>query len=139
MKLELKKVLKIPHAKLRQLETTEYNSSLTFISTFNANNPNICDLLNYGENTLAQNKINILKNLKLTYAKWEPTNLKKILYLSAKQLVHLNAYKAGVNTKKQAIWVLRLHIRVVHFKTNCSCFRMEKNITFLIHICQVFF
>ena len=62
---------------LRQPKTNL--NSLTFISTFNPNNPKIFDLVKSGVNTLVENNVNPFKNIRLIHAKRQPSNLKRIL------------------------------------------------------------
>ena len=63
---------------LRQPKTIE-NNNLTFISTFNPNNPKIFDLVKSDVNTLVENNVNDFKNVRLIHAKRQPPNLKRIL------------------------------------------------------------
>ena len=49
----IQKALKIPQTKLHQPKTIE-NNKLTFMSTFNPNNPKIFDLVKSGVNTLVE-------------------------------------------------------------------------------------
>ena len=75
----IQKALKIPQTELRQPKKIENNNNLTFISTFNLNNPKIFDLVESGVNTLVENNINGIENIRLIYAKRQPPNLKRIL------------------------------------------------------------
>ena len=67
---------------LRQPKTIE-NNNLTFISTFNPNNPKICDLVKSDVNTLVENNVNDFKNVRLnsckTTASKSKTNFNKFL------------------------------------------------------------
>ena len=74
----MQKALKIPQTELRQPKTIENNNNLTFISTFNQNNPKIFDLIKSGVNTLVENNVNGFKNIRLIHAKRQPPNLKRI-------------------------------------------------------------
>ena len=79
VEIGIQKVLKIPQMELRQPKPIENNSNLTFISTFNPNNPKIFDLVKSGVNTLVENNVNGFKNIMLIHAKRQPPNLKRIL------------------------------------------------------------
>ena len=79
VEIGIQKVLKIPQMELRQPKPIENNSNLTFISTFNPNNPKIFDLVKSGVNTLVENNVNGFKNIRLIHAKRQPPNLKRIL------------------------------------------------------------
>ena len=79
VEIGIQKALKIPQTKLRQPKTIENNNNLTFISTFNPNNPKIFTLIKSGVNTLVENNINGFKNIRLIHAKRQPPNLKRIL------------------------------------------------------------
>ena len=78
VEIGIQKVLKIPQMELRQPKPIENNSNLTFISTFNPNNPKIFDLVKSGVNTLVENNVNGFKNIRLIHAKRQPPNLKRI-------------------------------------------------------------
>ena len=71
----IQKALKIPQTELRQPKTIENNNNLTFISTFNPNNPKIFGLIKSGVNTLVENNVNGFKN-RLKHAKRQSPNLK---------------------------------------------------------------
>ena len=58
----IQNALRIPQTELRQPKTNENNNNLTFISTFNPNNPKIFDLVRSGVNTLVENNVNGFKN-----------------------------------------------------------------------------
>ena len=60
---------------MRQPKTIVNDNNLTFISTFNPNNPTIFDKVNSDVN----NNVNGFKNIKLIHAKRQPPNLKIIL------------------------------------------------------------
>ena len=75
----IQKTLKIPQTKLRQSKTIENNNNLTFISTFNPNNPKIFELIKSGVYTLVENNVDGFKNIRLIHAKRQPPNLKRIL------------------------------------------------------------
>ena len=62
VEIELQKVLKITQTELPQPKTIESNNNLTFISTFNPNNPKIFDLVKSGVNALVENNVNGFKN-----------------------------------------------------------------------------
>ena len=61
VEIGIQKALKIPQTELRQPKTIENNNNLTFITTFNPNNPKIFDLVKSGVNTLVENNVNGLK------------------------------------------------------------------------------
>ena len=61
VEIGIQKALKITQTKLRQPKTIENNNNLTFISTFNPNNPKIFTLVKSGVNTLAENNVNSCK------------------------------------------------------------------------------
>ena len=79
VEIGIQKALKTPQTELHQPRTIENNNNLTFISTFNPNNPKIFDFVNSGVNTLVENNVNDLKNIRLIHAKGQPPNLKRIL------------------------------------------------------------
>ena len=79
VEIRIQKALKIPQMELRQAKTIENNNNLTFISTFNPDNPKIFDLIKPGVNTLVENNVNGFKNIRLVLAKRQPPNLKRIL------------------------------------------------------------
>ena len=54
---------------LLQHKTIENNNNLTFITTFNSNNPKIFDLVKSGVNTLVENNNNGFKNIRLIHEK----------------------------------------------------------------------
>ena len=73
------KALKIPQTELRETKTIENNNNLTFISTFNPNNPKLFELVKSGVNTLVENNANDgFKNIRLIHAKRQRPNLKRI-------------------------------------------------------------
>ena len=111
VEIGIQKALKIPQTKLRQPKTIENNNNLTFISTFNPNNPKIFTLIKSGVNTLVENNINGFKNIRLIHAKRQPPNLKRIL-VNIKQLAYSNAQTAGAYAVSNFYW--EYHIR---FKT----------------------
>ena len=76
---ELKKNFTTFQMELRQPKTIENNKNITFITTFNPNNPKIFDLVKSGVNTLVENNVNGFKNIRLIHAKRQPPNLKRIL------------------------------------------------------------
>ena len=53
----IQKALKIPQTELCQPKTIVNNNNLTFISTFNPNNPKILDLVKSGVNALDESMI----------------------------------------------------------------------------------
>ena len=57
----IQKALKIPQTKLHQTTTIENSNNLTFITTFNRNNPKIFDLVKSGVNTLVEHNSNGFK------------------------------------------------------------------------------
>ena len=69
VEIGIQKALKTPQTELRQPKTIKNNNNLTFISTFNPNNPKIFDLIKSGVNTLVENNINGFKNIRLIHAK----------------------------------------------------------------------
>ena len=79
VEIGIQKALKIPQSKLCQYKTIGNNNNLTFISTFNSNNPKIFDLVKSGVNTLVENNVNGFKKIKLIHAKRQPPNLKRII------------------------------------------------------------
>ena len=79
VEIGIQKPLRIPQTELSQPKTIENNNNLTFISTFNPNNPKIFDLAKSGVNTLVENDVNGFKNIRLIHAKRQPPNLKRIL------------------------------------------------------------
>ena len=79
VEIRIQKALKIPQTELRQAKTIENNNNLTFISTFNPDNPKIFDLIKSGVNTLVENNVNDFKKIRLILAKRQPPNLKRIL------------------------------------------------------------
>ena len=92
--IRIQKALKIPQTKLGQPKTIENNNNLTFISTFNPNNPKIFTLVKSGVNALVESNANGFKNIRLIHAKQQPPNLKRIL-VNIKQLAYSNAQTAG--------------------------------------------
>ena len=79
VEIGIQKALKIPQPELCQPKTIGNNNNLTFISTFNSNNPKIFDLVKSGVNTLAKNNVNGFKKIRLIHAKRQPLNLKRII------------------------------------------------------------
>ena len=79
VEIGIQKALKIPQTKLRQPKKIENNNNLSFISTFNPNNPKIFDLVKSSVNTLVENNVNGFKNIRLIHVKRQPLNLKRIL------------------------------------------------------------
>ena len=79
VEIGIQKALKIPQPELCQPKTIGNNNNLTFISTFNSNNPKIFDLVKSGVNTLVENNVNGFKKIKLIHAKRQPPNLKRII------------------------------------------------------------
>ena len=75
----IQKALKIPQNILRQPKVINDENNLTFISTFNPNNPNIYNLIKTSVKTLENNNVNGFKNINLIHAKRQPPNLKRIL------------------------------------------------------------
>ena len=57
----MQKPLKISQTELHQPKTIENNNNLTFISTFNPNNPKTFDLVKSGVNRLVENNVNGFK------------------------------------------------------------------------------
>ena len=76
VEIGLQKALKIPQTELRHPKTCKNNNNLTFVSTFNTNNPPKIDLLKSGLNALVENNVNGFKNIRLIHAKRQPLNLK---------------------------------------------------------------
>ena len=111
VEIGIQKALKIPQTKLRQPKTIENNNNLTFISTFNPNNPKIFTLVKSGVNALVESNVNGFKNIRLIHAKQQPPNLKRIL-VNIKQLAYSNAQTAGAYAVSNFYW--KYHIR---FKT----------------------
>ena len=79
VEIGIQKALKIPQTELRQPKTIENNNNLTFITTFNPNNPKIFDLVKSGVNVPVENNVNGFKNIRLIYVKRQPPNLKRII------------------------------------------------------------
>ena len=79
MDIGIKKALEIPQTELRQPKNVEHKNNLTFVSTFNPNNPKIFNLVKSGVNTLIENNVNGFKDIKLIHAKRQPPNLKRLL------------------------------------------------------------
>ena len=79
VEIGIQKALKIPQTELYQPKTTENNNNLTFLSTFNPNNPKIFKLVKSGVNKLVENNVNGFKYIRLIHAKRQPPNLKRIL------------------------------------------------------------
>ena len=75
----IQRALKIPQDILRQPKTTVNKNNLTFISTFNPNNPKVYSLIKSSVKTLDNNNVDGFKNINLIHAKRQPPNLKRIL------------------------------------------------------------
>ena len=54
------------------------NNNLTFVSTFNTNNPKIFDLVKSGLNTLVENNVNGFKNIRLIHCKTTASKSKNL-------------------------------------------------------------
>ena len=78
IKFGIQKSLKVYQTELRQPTKIETNNNLTFISTFNPNNPKTFNLVKSALNILVENNINGFKNIRLIHAKRQPPKLMNI-------------------------------------------------------------
>lgn len=103
VEIKIQKALKIQQIILWQSETINPNFNLTFMSTFNANNPKTIYLIKTRVNILVQNKVIVYRDIRLIYAKYKPTNLEKnsiSLCIQVRHLTCSNAQKVDVNAAK---------------------------------------
>ena len=75
----IKRALHIPQEELRQPKVFQNNNNLSFITTFNPNNPNSFDIAKKSIECLKQNNVNGFQNISLLQSKRQPPNLKRIL------------------------------------------------------------
>ena len=75
----INKVLSIPVQELRTPKTISNDNSLPFITTYNANNPNVYEMIDKSVECLKRNKVDGFENLRVLKSKRQAPNLKKIL------------------------------------------------------------
>ena len=73
----IKKALQIPQNELRKPKQTD--EVLPFISTFNSNNPPVCNAIKNSVEVLKRNNVQGFESIKLINSKRQTLNLKKLL------------------------------------------------------------
>ena len=79
IKKGFQKALSIPQKDLRKPKKPSKENILPFITTFNTNNPNIYSTIKSSVNSLKNNDVSGLHNIKLIQSKRQSPNLKKLL------------------------------------------------------------
>ena len=75
----IKKALSIPLQELGTPKTILNDNKLSFITTYNPNNPNFYEMIEKSVECLKRNKVDGFENLRVIESKWQAPNLKKIL------------------------------------------------------------
>ena len=89
----INKALSIPLHELRTPKTISNDNSLTFITTYNPNNPNVYEMTDKSVECLKRNKVDGFENLKVTKGKWQVPNLKRILTKAEFSQKQVGVYK----------------------------------------------
>ena len=75
----INKALSIPLLELRTPKTISNDNSLSFITTYNPNNPNVYEMVGKSVECLERNKVDDFENLRVRKSKRQAPNLKEIL------------------------------------------------------------